>query len=148
MPTAPYYAALFAAGPEIWQYPTWQERTKYIVPPFSSEATPALTGLSDHEISLIKALAGRTHHLTKHAEVMKVLNTERDNDTMGKRAWDAWAARNFDNWSLKKDLEIVLMEEGRHPRQLIGTQGFVSALGMTIDVLTILHTGKRCPHHG
>jgi hypothetical protein len=134
MPSPPYIIALFAAGPELWQYPKWQERTKYAVPPFASDATPSLTRLDVDQISAIKALASRIHNLATHQMVLSALAKERDNDSAGRRAWDIWATENFDNWRLVQDMEKVLMEEGRHPRQLIGNQGFVSALIIRCDL--------------
>jgi hypothetical protein len=140
MPTAPYFSALFAAGTELWTYPKWQVRTKFIVPPFSVDATPALTGLDDREIRAVKAFSDRIHAITPQTEHIAALAKERDNDSDGRRAWDSWAKRNFSNWDLVQDLEIVLRAEGRHPRQLIGQQGFVSSyLGLDLRSYVSLH---------
>jgi hypothetical protein len=127
MPSAPYVSALFAAGTELWQYPKWQERTKYAVPPFASDATPSLTRLDANQISAVKAFSARVHKITPHAKLLEAFNNKRDNDSEGRRAWETWTKDNFDKWKVVQDMEAVLFEEGRHPRQLIGQQGFVSA---------------------
>ncbi|KAN0128350.1 P-loop containing nucleoside triphosphate hydrolase protein [Lactarius tabidus] len=124
MPTPPYVTALFAAGPKLWEYPKWQERTNYIIPPFSSDATPSLTGLRLHEISAVKAMATKVHAMETHQEILVALSKERDNDAGGKVIWNDWAMKRFDGWNVVQDIEAVLMDEGRHPRQLINQQGF------------------------
>ena len=127
MPSAPYFASLFAVGPDLWSYPAWQERTKFIVHPFASDATPALTGLTLNELSAVKEFAQRIHSLSTHAAMVDALNKARHNDTEGRRVWNSWLDSNFASWKISPDLDAILMEEGRHPRQLINTQGFVSA---------------------
>ncbi|KAH9011667.1 P-loop containing nucleoside triphosphate hydrolase protein [Lactarius pseudohatsudake] len=123
MPSASYSHALFTAGTELWTYPTWQERTKYVVPPFSEDASPALTGLSNEEISAVKALSA-TFHATTVIAGRSAKKPGRDNDSEGWRAWNAWVKRDFLKWKIVQEIEAVLMEEERHPRQLIGRQGF------------------------
>jgi hypothetical protein len=127
MPTAPYYAALLGAGTNLWTYPKWQERTKFIVPPFAADATSVLTGLSDEELTAVKTFCDRIHSIPAQTEVFAALAKPRDNDSDGRRAWNSWAKDNFSKWHLVQDIELILMTEGRHPRQLIGQQGFVSA---------------------
>ncbi len=129
MPVATYFAALFATGPEIWTYPKWQERTNFVVPPFAAEATPTLTGLSEHDIRAVKALSDKIHGMKSYASRVTTLAQERDNlnDIEGRRAWQAWMEQYFAKWKLIPDIEGVLMEEDRHPHQLIGQQDFVSA---------------------
>lgn len=128
MPTIPYFTALFAAGTDLWSYAKWQDRTHSIVPPFSSEATPSLTGLSEHEISAIKALSDRIHSISSYTELIVALGKDRDNDGDGRRAWNTWAKKHFTSWGIIKDIEKILTDEGRHPRQLIRQQGFVSEM--------------------
>ncbi|KAH8978021.1 hypothetical protein EDB83DRAFT_2327384, partial [Lactarius deliciosus] len=123
MANALYFTALFAAGTELWTYPKWQERTQYIVPPFATDATPALTGMSDHQISAVRAFSDRIHSITSFAQRVKRLAKGRDNDSEGRRAWNAWVKRAFLKWKIVQEIEAVLMEEERHPRQLIGRQG-------------------------
>jgi hypothetical protein len=127
MPTTSYSSALLAAGTKIWTYPRWQERTKFIVPPFSDEATPKSTGLSKEELSAVKAFSDRIHSSASAQQLLTALGKERDNDRDGRRAWEHWTKKHFNGWGIVKDIESVLMAEGRHPRQLIGQQGFVSA---------------------
>jgi hypothetical protein len=127
MPTATYFNALFAAGPKLWGYPKWQERTKFIVPPFADEATTELTGLSNDELVAVKAFADRIHSMESPAEVLSALTKTRDNDQLGRSVWDAWAKKHFSSWELVQDVDAVLTAECRHPRQLIGQQDFVSA---------------------
>ncbi|KAH9011408.1 hypothetical protein EDB83DRAFT_2530288 [Lactarius deliciosus] len=125
MLVAPYFNILFAAGKEFWTYPKWQERTKFIVPPFADDATPALTGLSGQEIIAVKALSDRIHGTgVSYAERIVNLAKLHDNDSDGLRAWDTWVRRNFVNWTVVRDIEDILTAEEIHPRQLIGMQGF------------------------
>ena len=142
MPVATYSSALFAAGAEIWAYPKWQERTKYLVPPFSSDATPSLTGLNHQQISAVQALSSRIHSLTPHQALLDAFAKERDNDKGGRSAWEIWVKRHFDNWKTVQHMEAILHEEGRHPRQLIGQQGFVCKLvQISIIDFLIAHLG-------
>lgn len=127
MPTAPYFTALLAAGPDFWGYPKWQERTNFIVPPFDADATTALTGLSAKELSALKTFAERIHSIQSPAEVLAALAKARDNDLLGRRAWETWAKEHFKDWNLVPAIEGVLEDEDRHPSQLIGQQNFVSA---------------------
>jgi hypothetical protein len=137
MPTASYYSALFAAGPGLWQYPKWQERTKFAIPPFSDSATTTVTGLDEHELSAVKALSLKVHAIKPHQKVLEALLNERDNDSAGRRAWESWAKKRSGDWKVFQDIEAVLLAEGRHPRQLIGKQDFVSAHAFYIrDMLT------------
>ncbi|KAH9019720.1 hypothetical protein EDB85DRAFT_2153529 [Lactarius pseudohatsudake] len=125
MPISPYFNVLFAAGKEFWSYPKWQERTKFIVPPFADDATPALTGLSGQEINAVKALSDRIHGTcVSYAERIVKIAKLHDNDSDGLRAWDTWVRRHFVNWRVVRDIEDILTAEEIHPRQLIGTQGF------------------------
>lgn len=127
MPSIPYSNALFAAGTEFWKYPKWEERTNIAIPPFSPEATPQNTGLNVREISAVKAFSERIHNIKPLAKLIEALSNKRDNDADGRSAWETWIKRNFDSWHIVQDVEAVLVAEGRHPRQLIGQQGFVSA---------------------
>lgn len=127
MPSATYSAALLAVGADIWTYPTWQERTKYIVPPFSSDATPSLTSFDTNELSAVRAFAKRIHDSTTNATALSAIAKARHNDTEGLRVWESWVDSNFTKWKIIQDLGVMLMQEGRHPRQLIATKGFVSA---------------------
>lgn len=126
MPTPPYSHPLLAVGTEIWSYPTWQERTKFIVPPFSPEATPALTKISEGEIHAVKAFAQRIHGLATYTERLAELSKGLDNDKDGRRIWATWSKKHLPGWGIAKDIEGVLLAESRHPRQLIGRMGFVS----------------------
>lgn len=127
MPTDPYIIALFAAGTALWEYPKWQERTNYAIPPISSDATPELTGLSITELQAIKAMAIKFYAEPEHEEALKQFSEENNNDGGGREAWRTWARPRFNEWKVAQDVEAVLTREGRHPRQLINTQGFVSA---------------------
>ncbi|KAH9011431.1 hypothetical protein EDB83DRAFT_2530310 [Lactarius deliciosus] len=141
MPVAPYFNVLFAAGKEFWTYPKWQERTKFIVPPFVDDATPALTGLSGQEINAVKALSDRIHGTgVSYAERILKLEKLHDNDSDGLHAWDTWVRRDFVNWRVVRDIEDILTAEEIHPRQLIGTQGF----GNTVPPAEAARTNETC----
>lgn len=125
------------------------ERTNYTVPPFSSDATPEATGLSEHDIKAVKALAARIHAMpsSKH---QSALVKDRDNDRNRRRAWDSWLKDRFNKWSLVQDIESVLKEENRHLRQLIGQQGFVSNRAETSLATRSLmsYSGEQSTHDG
>lgn len=128
MPTPPYITALLAAGPEIWGYAKWQERTEYSIPPFADNATPESTGLSEQNISAVKALANKLFaRKDSHEKILKISTETRDNDTAGRAAWAEWVNKRFETWKVKDTVEEVLIEEGRHPLKLINGPGFVSA---------------------
>ena len=128
MPTPSIAIALFAAGVELWDYFKWQERTNYEVPPFSSEATPELTKLTADQLSAVRALANKVFvQPMTHQTILSDLCEERNNDTGGRDAWVIWVKARINQWNLVQDVEAVLMQESRHPRQLINAHDFVSA---------------------
>lgn len=128
MPTPTTIIALFAAGPGLWEYPKWQERTRYEIPPFSSDATPQLTKLTGDQLSAVKALAAKVFaQPTTHQQILNDLAEERNNDSGGREAWTNWAKARINEWNVIQDVEALLMQESRHPRQLINQQDFVSA---------------------
>ncbi|KAI9429463.1 hypothetical protein H4582DRAFT_2065217 [Lactarius indigo] len=123
MPTATTSAGLLAAGAELWSYSQWQEQTNYAIPPFSPNATKALTGLDDGKISSVKALTTRVHVLPDWGARVSELGKKQSNDSDGQKAWKEWVHNNIKEWKVWTEIEDILDACGRHPRQLIGQPG-------------------------
>ena len=128
MPTPTIINAIFAAGPDIWEYPEWQERTYYEIPPFSSDATPQLTDLTSDQLSAVKALADKLFaHSTTYQKTLSNSRKKSNDDVGGWEAWEIWAKIRVDRWKVVQDVEEILMQGNCHPRQLVNQQDFVSA---------------------
>ncbi|KAH9018911.1 P-loop containing nucleoside triphosphate hydrolase protein [Lactarius hengduanensis] len=125
MPSGTVAGAVFAIGDTIWDYPTWRERTKEVVPPFSTEASTE-TGLDPRKLEAVRALARRVHGIPRYGDRVKEFAKEEDNDKMGKDAWAKWFKTKYRSWQVRKDVEAVLDMHERHPRQLVGRFGSVS----------------------
>src|ERR1700744_1642469 len=123
MPTATLPASLLAARHGLWLLPKWQEFTNYAIPPFSPDATPRQTKLSDAQISAVKALAARVHVQNSFGERVAEYSKEMKSDGDGKTAWKMWVDIHMKDWKVWTEIENVLDARGRHPRQLIGQQG-------------------------
>ena len=120
MPSGTIAAGVLAVSDSIWDYPAWQERTKHVVTPFHQGATTGQTGLSTEELAQIKALASRVHSKRGYSVRITEFAKQQDNDKAGREAWQKWYDRKYPTWKVRKDVEQVLREEGRHPCQLLG----------------------------
>ncbi|KAH9019253.1 P-loop containing nucleoside triphosphate hydrolase protein [Lactarius pseudohatsudake] len=100
MPSASIAAAVLAVADTVWGYDAWQDRTKNAVAPFQVEASTGQTGLTQHELDAVRALAARVHCKPQFREqVVEIAKAENDN--------------------IGSDIEVVLDRFGRHPRQLV-----------------------------
>lgn len=127
MPTPTIIDALLAAGPDIWEYPKWQERTHNEIPPFSSDATPQLTNLTVDQLSAVRALTDKLFAQPRtYQKTLSGLCEGRNDDTGGREALKTWAKIRIDHWKVVQDVEEILIQGNRHPRQLINQQNFVS----------------------
>ena len=119
-------AAVLAMGDKVWQYEAWQERTKHCVVPFCIGATTADAFLTSRDLDSVRALARRLHAIEDYGQrIMEFQNIE-DNDQAGKASWVKWYKKVSPGWKLRNDIEIVLNEHGRHPRQMVSAEMKVS----------------------
>ena|ERR1700761_6748896 len=119
MPTPPVPAATMAVADIIWGFEKWKERTKHVVAPFSPDATPEQTKLTEKELEAIKALAHRIHGAGDYTARIKAFREDNDNDKAGKAAWLKWFQRVHGSWKVMKDIEEALNSLGRHPRLMV-----------------------------
>ncbi|KAH9046210.1 P-loop containing nucleoside triphosphate hydrolase protein [Lactarius hengduanensis] len=118
MPSASIAAAVLAVADTVWGYDAWQDRTKNAVAPFQVEASTGQTGLTQHELDAVRALAARVHCKPQFRErVVEIAKAE--NDNVGKAAWAKWLDGRLTSWKIGSDIEVVLDRFGRHPRQLV-----------------------------
>lgn len=126
MPSGTIPAAVMAVSDEIWEYEEWKARTKYTVTPFTEGVTHDQLGMSNRELRAVKALAERLHLKPEYGKRIEAFATVEDNDKAGKAAWTKWLNARYGGWMVRKDVEEMLHEYGRHPRQILREDGSVS----------------------
>jgi hypothetical protein len=124
---------MMAVGDTIWKYEAWKERTKNAAVPFHADATPEQTSLSAAELAETRALAERVLSTAGYRERMLAFADEKHNDQAGKVSWIKWYNKNHPTWNIRKDVEKLLDDHERHPRQLCKSGGGAASVSRCGD---------------